>query len=157
MNRSFITKKVIITEIIGYALIIISLIAGIVEIVTAPGEVPINYNFKGEVTRYGSPAFLLIMPIVMFFVDLTVSACLHLLPPSSWNMPVKVKPERAFKVYEDVALMLASLICLFAFFCLGTIFFYMKPNVDMIICVVTTVLVFIDIIFFWVKCVRDNQ
>ena len=49
---------------------------------------------------------MVIFPIIMMIANVTSSLIAHFLPASSFNMPFKVKPERAVSVYADTVLML---------------------------------------------------
>lgn len=87
MNKPYITLKAFIVEVAGWMFTIAALIYSIVYDTT-----------------------LVVLSISMIVTLAIVSLVLHLLPPSSWNMPVKITERNALICYTDVANMLALLI-----------------------------------------------
>ena len=119
MNRSYIRMYHKIMEIAGYIFIIISIIVGVVYANSAGGQqVPTHFDIHGNPDQYGSPWTILIMPIMMMVVCAIISISLHLVKPTSWNMPVKVTESNAPYLYRDVADMFAIMIVEFAVFAL---------------------------------------
>lgn len=69
-----------------------------------PDEIPIHYNFSGEVDRYGGKGaliFMMILAWVLLVVFSVISKC-----PNCWNMPVKVTDENKDKLYSITKMML---------------------------------------------------
>jgi len=109
MNKRFIfTRTNIILEILGYVFCLGALIAAVVGVVTVD-KLPTNYDAAGNVTRYGSPAILFVMPLAMLFANGLMSLCMHLMNPASWNMPFAVKQGREIAVYRDMVRMVMIL------------------------------------------------
>lgn len=124
MNKPYITLRVFITELIGWVMMLASLIISIVRACTIEGEIPINYNSAGEVTKYGSSAIMVFLPASMFFTVGIISLVMHLFPSTSWNVPVKITPENSLRVYEKTSFFLALLILESALFSLIYVVFY---------------------------------
>lgn len=71
-----------------------------------PSEIPIHYNFHGEVNRYGgkgSLIFMMLMAWVLLAVFSVITKC-----PNSWNMPVKVTDENRDRLYRITETMLET-------------------------------------------------
>ena len=103
--KAYLTIHHKIQELIGVVTGVASLIASIIMIAVIKDEVPINTDWNGNVTRYGSIGFVIIMPIIMLPTILILLACTHFFPASSWNLPVKPKPGREAQLYRINAYM----------------------------------------------------
>lgn len=156
--KPYITFKTLIVEIIGMLMMVASLIYAVIVAATTKGKIPISYDIHGEVTKYGSPAVLIIMPVSMLFVGLIMCLILHVLPSSAWNMPVKVKEEKALIVYSDVAFMLGLIILEFGAFTLfSTLTYSCGDTVVVIGTIVLCVACAVTIIGSIVKVIHDNR
>lgn len=107
MNRPFICLYHFIIEIASYVFMFASIIWAAVFATGFEGQVPISYDAHGEITGYGSPWFMIIMPIAMLLCLGLMSLCLHVIPPQKWNTGVKITEQNAFFVYRDIALMVS--------------------------------------------------
>ena len=79
-----------ILEILSWVLMLASLLIAIIGSVTLKGPIAIHFDGKGNPNGYGSPASMLLLPIIMMVTNGTVSLIGHFLDPSAWNMPFKV-------------------------------------------------------------------
>ena len=112
--KPYITKGVIVTEMIGYVILLLSFVAATVGVLTIDGEIPSHYDAAGNVDAYSGPGFLFIVPGIMVLVLLTFSLLMHRLPPDMWNVGRKVPQDRLVYVLHDCCYMLTSLGILFA-------------------------------------------
>lgn len=62
-----------------------------------PDEIPIHYNFAGEVDDYGGKGSLILMIVLAWVVFFTMTICIKY--PDKWNMPVKVTEENKSRLY----------------------------------------------------------
>lgn len=72
-----------------------------------PDQIPMHYNFAGEIDRYGSKGELLVLPVVswIFYIFLTIIEQF----PQIWNTGVAVTPQNREKVYKILLNLLVSL------------------------------------------------
>ena len=124
-NKPYITKKVIITEILGFVFLLVGTIVSIV----------IN-NPEQKAGR-------IILAVIMLGTGATMSLILHFLPVSAWNMPVKVNPNKALIVYEDCSFMLALCVLEFGIY---TLFFELTVGMGDVIATVATTIFSIAIV-----------
>ena len=94
-----------IQEWIGIVTGLASLIVAIVMMVVIKNPIPMHYDAAGNVTKYGSAGFVIIMPIMMLPTILILWAATHFFPLSLWNLPVKPKPGREIRLYRISAYM----------------------------------------------------
>jgi len=64
-----------------------------------PAEVPMHYNFNGEITRYGSKWEMIILPIISVFLWLLCYAIEK--NPQYMNVPKKFNAENAEAIYRN--------------------------------------------------------
>lgn len=120
MSKPYIKKSHKIIEIVSYVILWASIIIAIIGAVTLPDKIATHYNGAGEVDGYGSPASLLLLPIIMLVCNLSCSLILHFLPSNMWNTPSKVKPGRELATFSVMSCMMvlieieASLFTLFS-------------------------------------------
>ncbi|MCR5754691.1 MAG: hypothetical protein K6G30_07765, partial [Acetatifactor sp.] len=69
-----------IQEIIGVITGVASLIVAIVMVAVIKEPIPMNYDSEGNVTKYTSAGFLLLMPIMLMPTILILLAATHLFP-----------------------------------------------------------------------------
>lgn len=157
--KSYITKKHIIVEIISYVLMWASIVIGIIWSAKLPKEIATHFDAAGNADGYGSPYSFLFLPIIMLVCCGISSLILHFMPADLWNMPVKVKPEHAVRVYRDVVWMMVGMEFIFGVFTLYcTITSYMQKMQGML----AATFIFMAILFgiiIWsiVACVRHNR
>ena len=141
MNKPYIKKWHLIVEIVSYVLILAAIIFGIIMTCTIEGEVPTHWDMSGNVDAYGSPASMLILPIIMLITNILVSATVHFMPAKSWNMPFKPKPGRELIIFSDMVGMMVWMEFVIALFTLiMTIWFF-----NFVICMIGTVALVVGI------------
>lgn len=118
MNRPYIIKPVFIIEILSFCILLINLIYVATSIMNISGEIPVHFGFDGQIDSYGSPVVLFMLPISMLVTNAIISAMLHLMSPSSWNLPFKVKQGREVIVLTCMAYMIVSMEMEFALYSL---------------------------------------
>ena len=89
-NRNYYTRFHMILEILSWVLMLASLMIAIIGSLTLEGPIATHYDGRGNPDGYGSPATMLLMPIIMIVTNGIVSLIGHFLDPSAWNMPFKV-------------------------------------------------------------------
>lgn len=109
MSKPYIKKSHKIIEIVSYVILWASIIIAIIGAVTLPDKIATHYNGAGEVDGYGSPASLLLLPIIMLVCNLSCSLILHFLPSNMWNTPSKVKPGRELATFSVMSCMMVLL------------------------------------------------
>lgn len=107
MNPKLI-KKAIILEVIGLVFAVIATLLAVLYAAFGPDSIPAHYDFAGNIDGYGSPYILLLMPLSLLFCNAIVAISVHLIPPSKWNMPFRIKEGCEVKVYRDSAEMCAK-------------------------------------------------
>lgn len=157
--KSYITKKHVIVEIISYVLMWASIVIGIIWSAKLPKEIATHFDAAGNADGYGSPYSFLFLPIIMLVCCGISSLILHFMPPNLWNMPVKVKPERANRVYGDAVWMMVWMEFIFGVFTLYcTITAYMQKMAGMLAATFVFMAVLFGIIIWCiVACVRHNR
>ncbi len=72
------------------------------------GPIPVHYNLSGQPNRWGSPATLLILPFITFFIlgIMWASGKAH---PDFMNFPGPRTPENVARQVQNMRQMLASL------------------------------------------------
>lgn len=91
------TKRHLVLEILSYVLLLVCFIIAIVGMATLPDEIPTHFTMSGEIDGYGSPGTLLILPIIMLICNGMTSLIMHVMPPTMWNTPSKLKPQNAVR------------------------------------------------------------
>lgn len=158
MRKPYINKIHMILELLGYIMIMLSLVYAIIMINTIEGEIPTHYNEYGEVDAYGSPTSLLILPIVMLSGCLIITGCLHFLSARSWNTGFKLNPARENIVLADLGYMMASMVTeMGAFTLVATYFLEKNGSVVMGASFALTAAMAVSVIVFFVKAYRDNK
>ncbi len=101
--RPFLTIFHLIQEIIGVICGVASVVIAIVMTFTIKEQIPVHFDFAGNVDRYGSIGAVLIMPLILLPTILIMVAATHLFPLSLWSLPVKPKPSKEALIYRDSA------------------------------------------------------
>ena len=78
-----------------------------------PEQVPIRYDFSGNVTGWGGKGTLFIWPIVGIVFYIILSFVEHM-PPEQWNVGVKVTSQNKGWVYKNIRHSLSTMKLLFA-------------------------------------------
>lgn len=158
MRKPHINKIHIILELLGYIMLMLSLVYAIVMINTIEGEIPTHYNEYGEVDSYGSPTSLLILPIVMLSTCLIITACLHFLSAKSWNTGFKLNPARENIVLADFGYMMASMVLEIGLFTMvATYFFTQSGTVILGASFALVAAMAVSVAVFFVKAYIDNK
>ena len=101
MKKSYITKAHRILEILSWILIAVSFGIAIYGMNVLPSEIATHFNARGVADNYGSPAALLILPIVMAVCLGFMSLIAHFVDPSvGLNMPFVIREENKGNVYR---------------------------------------------------------
>ena len=78
-----------------------------------PEQVPIRYDFSGNVTGWGGKGSMFIWPIVGIVFYIILSFVEHM-PPEQWNTGVKVTSQNKEWVYKNIRHSLSTMKLLFA-------------------------------------------
>lgn len=70
-----------------------------------PAEVPMHYNFNGEITRYGSKWESIILPIMTLFMWILCYALEK--NPHAMNLPKKINEQNAEVIYRNGVYMIS--------------------------------------------------
>ena len=101
MKKSYITKAHRILEILSWILIAVSFGIAIYGMNVLPSEIATHFNARGVADNYGSPAALLILPIVIAVCLGFMSLIAHFVDPSvGLNMPFVIREENKGNVYR---------------------------------------------------------
>lgn len=95
----------------GVEIICLGLLAGIIVYLlwnwaSIPQEVPLHYDWAGNVDRWGSKMELLILPIISWILYLFVTFIEQI--PQIWNTGVTVTEENQVHVYRTLKYMIKS-------------------------------------------------
>ncbi len=158
-RKLYITKAHVAVEIISYVVMLVSFIFAIYAINTLPDEIPIHYDFYGNVDGYGSPGSIIILPIIMLICNLFISLMTHFVSPQFYNMPFKIKPGRELQAYKDVVWMLIGMELMFSLFTLASVWsqYISSGTIILIASVVLTVAIFAQIIVTLIVMYRHNK
>lgn len=94
-----------IMELIGITIILVLIFHVITSYTSLPDKIPGHFNAQGEITRYGSKAEILIMPIfgILMYIGLTLIQ----INPKIWS--VSSREDVEIKVYHNLKSMIISL------------------------------------------------
>ncbi len=159
MAKPYITKKHCIIEIVSYVLMLAAFIIAIVGMVVLPEEIATHFDGAGNVDGYGSPAVLIMLPIIMLVCNGVTSLILHLLPPDAWNTPCKIQPGQEVVVYRDMASMLVWMeLQISAFTLFDTIMTYRQSGKMILVgAIVFGVVLTLTIIYEIIMIVRHSK
>lgn len=119
------THKVL--ELSAWGLGLLAFAVAVFGMLTLPDTIPTHFNMRGEADSWGSPATLLICPIVNVILLAMISLIAHKVSPSVWNMPFQVAPQRAERVYQEMGNMIFALeLEMSAFFLYITVTSYLQ-------------------------------
>lgn len=94
---------------------------------TMPDQIPIHYNFKGEVDDYGGKGVIIFEIVMAWFIYITMKITVKF--PKRWNMPFKITPQNKEKMYSITRGMLEIVTLL-------TVFIFILLMVTSAICVI---------------------
>lgn len=158
MGKPYIRIRHIVVEIVSFVFLLASVIFAVIKAASIEGEIPTHYNLQGEIDGYGSPYTMLVLPIIMLLTFILISLVVHLVPMRYWNMPVKVKPERALVVYGDMVMMLLIMELLSGIYTLfETILFVDAEHSSRAITFVYIALLFGDIVVQIIRVINHNR
>lgn len=91
----WITKDVRIAEAMGWLTGACSVVLTGFAVAAVPAgeKVPVHYGVDMQPNRWGSPAELLLLPIVMLACIALLSLVLHLVSPEHWNQPAGLESD----------------------------------------------------------------
>lgn len=159
MNRKLIFTKVhIALEILGYVFFLGAFIVAVVACATVE-EIPWKFDAAGNITRYGSPGALFILPAALLFTNVIMSLGMHFLPANVWNVPFTIRPGREIAVYRDMAMMIVIMVLLFGLFSAGFTFLLFKDLRAVLFPIpwILVAAVFADIIVMTALAARHNR
>lgn len=143
---------------IGINVTCLVLLVGVVIFLIAswnqlPDQIPMHYNFAGEVDRWGSKSEAIFLPVISWFMFLFLTGVEHF--PSIWNTGVKVTEENQERVYRTLKNMIMTLklivVCVFVILSLSTI---CGLSLEVWFTPVFCILIFGDLIFWIVRLMR---
>lgn len=118
-----------------------------------PEEIPMHYDFAGNIDRWGDKSELIIMPIMLWLMYGFLSAIGAF--PMLWNTGVTVTEENKYRVYRTVKYMVKTLKLLVVLdFAYLTIQPLTGNNMPVWFLLVMLGLVFGDLIFWMIRLVR---
>lgn len=158
MNKLIFTKVHIVLEILSCVLILAGFIVAVIAMASGE-EFPVHYDLSDNATGNGSAATLFIMPAIMFFTNLIMSASIHIIKPGAWNLPFDIRPGREIPVLRAMTMMIAVMELLFGIFTfVFTIAIYQKNGkVLMPLTFLFLAALFADIIIMYVFAYRCNK
>lgn len=106
-NRAYFTPLHYVLELVSFGCLIACFVLAVIAIRTFPETIPTHFAIDGTPDGYGSPASLLVLPIIMTPTTLLISLISHLVQPQCWNMPFAVNksPKTARIVYQKMITM----------------------------------------------------
>lgn len=113
-------------------------------------QVPMHFDFEGEIDRMGSKGEILITPIMMAVLAVGLTVLEHF--PKLWNTSVTVTPQNAPKVYRTLKYLLKSLkFILVVDFSVLTIFTIIGKNLPSWFILALILVIFWDLVFWIVR------
>ncbi|GAB3985467.1 hypothetical protein GCM10028807_00780 [Spirosoma daeguense] len=98
------------------ALFVILIALSVGGAIWLPSPIPIHYNMAGQADRWGSPATLLVLPVIAFFT-LGILYATRKVHPDFMNFPGPRTPENVARQLQNAYQMMATLrvfiVCLF--------------------------------------------
>ena len=106
--KEYRTRLHVVLEIATWVMLLLTVLLAVYGIRTLPETIATHYNAAGEADGYGSPASLLVTPLLMVIPLGIISLVVHFVRPEFWNTPFAVKPENAAAVYRDMTTMMLA-------------------------------------------------
>lgn len=106
MKNSYLSKTHTILEISAWLLIAAAFAVAVHGMKVLPSTIATHFGIDGTPDGYGSPASLLLLPIIMVPCLGTISLITHFVSPECYNMPFKVREEHKVPVYRCVLTMM---------------------------------------------------
>lgn len=146
-------------EIATWLILLATFLLAVYGIRTLPETIATHYNAAGEVDGYGSPATLLIAPMIMILPLGIISLVIHFVQPEVWNTPFEVKKEHAAVVYRDMLTMMHLVQLEIAVFALYTqVKSFLQDGTGMLVMTILWIAVlFATIIGMAVRAWRHNR
>lgn len=101
------TKADRILDLIGWIMLIGTLVYLILGWSSFPDQIPMHYNGAGEIDRWGGKGEIIIIEVVMWILYLGIGLVEKY--PQIWNTGVEVTPQNKEKVYRILKYMLKTL------------------------------------------------
>lgn len=158
MNRPYITKRHLVIEILSYVLLVVCFMIAIVGMATLPDEIPTHFTMSGRIDGYGSPGTLLILPLTMLICNGMTSLIMHVMPPTMWNTPSKLKPQNAVRALQDMISMITWMELEISIFTLVfSIFLYQGKDSGMLSLVLFVGALTVTIVYYIVAFQKHNK
>lgn len=109
MKNDYSTTTHKVLEISAWLLIGASLGVAIYGMKVLPSTIATHFGIDGTPNGYGSPAMLLLLPLIMIPCLGTISMIAHFMSPESYNMPFKVREENKVPVYRCILTMMYAM------------------------------------------------
>lgn len=142
-----------IMELIGITIILVLIFHVITSYTSLPDKIPGHFNAQGEITRYGSKAEILIMPIfgILMYIGLTLIQ----INPKVWS--VSSREDVEIKVYHNLKSMIISLkVQLIGFFLYITYNQIKGTNLSIDATIIFISIVLMTLVFFITRAYRKN-
>lgn len=142
-----------IMELIGITIILVLIFHVITSYTSLPDKIPGHFNAQGEITRYGSKAEILIMPIfgILMYIGLTLIQ----INPKVWS--VSSREDVEIKVYHNLKSMIISLkVQLIGFFQYITYNQIKGTNLSIDATIIFISIVLMTLVFFITRAYRKN-
>lgn len=142
-----------IMELIGITIILVLIFHVITSYTSLPDKIPGHFNAQGEITRYGSKAEILIMPIfgILMYIGLTLIQ----INPKVWS--VSSREDVEIKVYHNLKSMIISLkVQLIGFFLYIAYNQIKGTNLSIDATIIFISIVLMTLVFFITRAYRKN-
>ncbi|MCK9445108.1 MAG: DUF1648 domain-containing protein [Tissierellaceae bacterium] len=142
-----------IMELIGITIILVLIFHVITSYTSLPDKIPGHFNAQGEITRYGSKAEILIMPIfgILMYIGLTLIQ----INPKVWSVSSREDVET--KVYHNLKSMIISLkVQLIGFFLYIAYNQIKGTNLSIDATIIFISIVLMTLVFFITRAYRKN-
>lgn len=142
-----------IMELIGITIILVLIFHVTTSYTSLPDKIPGHFNAQGEITRYGSKAEILIMPIfgILMYIGLTLVQ----INPKVWSVSSREDVET--KVYHNLKSMIISLkVQLIGFFLYIAYNQIKGTNLSIDATIIFISIVLMTLVFFITRAYRKN-
>lgn len=158
-KKPYITKKIIMLEIISLIIVVISLIIAIVGMILIDGEMNVHYTITGVSDAKGGSATLLVMPISMLCTIALVIFCMHVPKDKYKNLPSSKTEKGKYLMNYHSSLMCAWIDILIAMMSLlNTIASIVQNGVFVFWSVIApTIIVCILVLYFMILVFKDAK
>lgn len=157
-NNCFRTRLHRLLEAGAWLVWLAALLTGVYGVCTLPEEIITHYAWDGTPDGYGSPAVLLLLPLLMLPALGIISLVAHRVDPALWNTPFVVREERKALVYADMTALLHAVQLEIAVYALYTqISVYRQHSVSLAVLALWTAALAATILGSCVRAYRHNR